>query len=836
MNTIASSVCWRVICSIAIITLATCAPIGRSNSLSLPPTMEPIEPPKCLDDLEIHLTSNPSTIVYGESSVVSWSVDLPPNCVQISVRLNGRPVAKSGRQTVMPSHDTKYTVRVFFSLKGVPGEMAPSSTQITVTYPAVVVIDDNTTDPVGALVGALQSTTNQKVQLCNVDIDLTGYTNIVLGDNRSLIASPECERGPHSLGPRIFVTDERGSEPLFLIHGDNVTISGFRLEGPTRDIGSGDDNKEFGIKIRPFDRETPVEGIEISNMEISYWSGVGVYVTDTQAENERGRLFKMSVDAIHLKNNYFHHNRHDSGEGYGVEITGGAYALIERNVFDLNRHAIAGGSRPKDKDNYDYSGYTARNNLILSGGGRHCLEGSGKGALAGGLVGGLVGGIVGGLLGGPIGAGIGAAIGVGIGAGVGGGVIPICWQTHQIDMHGDQNIWPTQHNWQCGIAGETIIIERNTILYNKGTAIKIRGNPKDKAIVDSNVFAQEENDAIYQSGDCGWFDTSVANPIEILPNNVFDFDAYGHYGVCDFDGDGIDDLFLATGNMWWYSSYGEFHWTYLSERSERLNQVRLGYFDDDLLCDVLMESNGEWVISSGGTGEWRSIGQFGAPLSEVAFGQFDSSGPNPTISGTSGVPSRTTHAFWRTQNCDTSCDWLVTPLSDPDWQLVGSSSFPMSDLRFGDFTGDGVTDVLAVEGGRWAISESARGAWQELNPDLDDDVDSLYIADLDNNNIDDLIKLESTQYRMIGNIVVETFTWWVSDDGRSHWRKLRPEPYKFTRSANISVPPIFAFAGRFGAAPGGGVLLIDHDRIGHFFSEAEKDTGALPDWLSLFPY
>jgi hypothetical protein len=35
--------------------------------------------------------------------------------------------------------------------------------------------------------------------------------------------------------------------------------------------------------------------------------------------------------------------------------------LIERNVFDFNRHAIAAGSEPG-------TGYTAQHNLVLKGG------------------------------------------------------------------------------------------------------------------------------------------------------------------------------------------------------------------------------------------------------------------------------------------------------------------------------------------------------------------------------------------------------------------------------------------------------------------------------------
>src|SRR5205823_14111350 len=112
----------------------------------------------------------------------------------------------------------------------------------------------------------------------------------------------------------------------------------------------------------------------------------------------------------------------------------------------------------------------------------------------------------------------------------------------------------------------------------------------------------------------------------------------------------------------------------------------------------------------------------------------------------------------------------------PAWRDVQSSSFPMNKLRFGDFTGDGVTDVLAVQGGRWSISESGTGSWQRLNQNLSDDVGSLLIADLNNNNIDDLIRLDRTKH-ITNNLVEETFTWMVSDDGRSPWRQLKSYTY-----------------------------------------------------------
>jgi hypothetical protein len=164
---------------------------------------------------------------------------------------------------------------------------------------------------------------------------------------------------------------------------------------------------------------------------------------------------------------------------------------------------------------------------------------------------------------------------------------------------------------------------------------------------------------------------------------------------------------------------------------------------------------------------------------------------------------------------------------------VQSSSVPMEKLRFGDFSGDGVTDVLAVVSGRWSISESARGQWTVLNRHLSSDVRSLYIADLDNNNIDDIIRLE-TKIRGAGPDSPVNLTWWVSDDGRSRWRELRS--YSTTVQLLRESPGLFAFSGRFGAEPGAGVLLTDVDRKGRFFSEADGRTGPSAEWTSRFAY
>jgi hypothetical protein len=476
-----------------------------------------------------------------------------------------------------------------------------------------------------------------------------------------------------------------------------------------------------------------------------------------------------SPDQVRIIGNYIHNNQQPRtiteghAGGYGVEVTDGAYARIAQNVFSTNRHAIAGGGW--------MGGYDATQNLVLRYGGVHFDT-----------------------------------------------IVTI--HTHQFDIHG------TGDNGFRGWAGARTWYTFNAFQYDNGNAIKVRGSPRCGIDINNNVFPHHglEKD---------WGQDAVAlqyrediGAIKLGPNNRLDTQTYGDYGVCDFDGDGIDDLFLATGVSWWFSGGGEFPWRFLAQRSERLNQVRFGYFDADGKCDVLAESNGAWVISSGGTGQWHPFTQAHAPWDQVAFGQFDLSQRDHRA----GATRSTSHAFWRTP----SGQWKIAKLSGPDqgWKDVASSGFPMSALRFGDFDGDGVTDVLAVEGGRWAISSGATGSWRRINGSLNDAVSGLFIADVDNNNKDDLIRMKPrvATAGTGGNPSSITIEWEISYDGATPWKPLRS--YRFpVGGARIAV-----FAGRFGTAPGAGILTVDPGGTGNFYAPLETRVGAKPNWTSTFRY
>lgn len=211
----------------------------------------------------------------------------------------------------------------------------------------------------------------------------------------------------------------------------------------------------------------------------------------------------------------------------------------ERNVFDYNRHAIAG-------DGSDWSGYRAYRNLVLQHGGKHKNK-----------------------------------------------YTHIWGHTHQFDMHGQSC------QAQCGTAGHSIDIALNSFLYTAGKAIKIRGVPQRGAYVTRNVFAHDAPwDAVDQ--------TTIRSTFPFykrvyLDNNRFGINGAEQYGVCDFDGDGTSDRFMATGETWWYASRGTGPWVYLNTSQKLLSEVTLGLFDGDNRCDVVTGG----LISSGGTSHWR---------------------------------------------------------------------------------------------------------------------------------------------------------------------------------------------------------------------------------------
>jgi hypothetical protein len=603
----------------------------------------------------------------------------------------------------------------------------------------------------------------------DVDIDLTNVGPIIVKRGvtvtsvRAFPSEPEKRapgrgkpllpgRAPNANGPRLYTrAHPRGllqipctDDPAVGLN-DNVHLSNFRLQGPDKNIESTDDHLQIGIIV------DSCVGVEISNMDISGWSWAGIRIVDDPKNFGGGRIDKP--EQVVIRGNYIHNNQHEGENGYGIDLALGATALIEENVFDTNRHSIAGNG---------YSdGYRAERNLVLKGGGYHKLG----------------------------------------------------FHTHVFDMHGTANCGirgvVNDSAWNCGRAGGLIVINDNAFQYSAENDIKIRGKPQIEAVILRNVFpfSRLEGGTVL-SGGIAVTQGKTNITIGKGPNaNITGYDSYGKYGICDFDGDGKDDLFLATGATWWFSSSGEFQWTYLKQAKETIDQLKLGYINGDNRCDVLAANGDSWEVSDGGTAAWRPIGRFAVPMSEVVLGRF-----GPPVSGL----GQTSHAFRRAADGQ----WYVTSLAAPSWTPAQSSSIPLSKLRFADFTGDGITDVLAVQGGHWSISASGTGEWETLNPKLSQSFDSLSIGDLDADGRADIVRFQPSG----ANALTPSVSW----GGRSDWAAL-PKVTGVAYGA-FALLPLHAFVGRFDAIGGADLLVVDGKRNGRFANRA----GTM--WNSQYPY
>jgi hypothetical protein len=167
------------------------------------------------------------------------------------------------------------------------------------------------------------------------------------------------DRGSRGSPGALIYSDAFGTRPLVRILGPGARITGLRLRGPdpkrrmehhrrSFNAARGDDKQQHDYYYRlPMSNgiQTSSDNLEVDNCELSGWSVAAV------------SLAAGSGHRIH--HNYIHHNQLN-GLGYGVSHGYGASvsSLIECNLFDFNRHSIAGTGAPGNS-------YEARNNVEL---------------------------------------------------------------------------------------------------------------------------------------------------------------------------------------------------------------------------------------------------------------------------------------------------------------------------------------------------------------------------------------------------------------------------------------------------------------------------------------
>jgi hypothetical protein len=169
------------------------------------------------------------------------------------------------------------------------------------------------------------------------------------------------DRGHGGSQGALLMSDALKTPAMIRATGPGVRITGLRIRGPNpkryldhhrRSFGEGGRGHEYYYKFPTSNGiTTEYPRLEVDNCEISGFAHAGVYL--------------ITAEGHHIHHNYIHHCQYQ-GLGYGV-CHNTASSLIEQNLFNWNRHSIAGTGRPG-------SSYVARHNVELGESLSHCFD------------------------------------------------------------------------------------------------------------------------------------------------------------------------------------------------------------------------------------------------------------------------------------------------------------------------------------------------------------------------------------------------------------------------------------------------------------------------------
>ena len=474
-------------------------------------------------------------------------------------------------------------------------------------------------------------------------------------------------RSPTEDGGLLYMSRRLVDRPHMLDLGSNTRVTGLRLRGYNPSDTTVRKDPSDAIFIQSND-------VMVDNNEISGWPGAGVGIAN--ALNSR-----TTAGRIHVTRNYIHNNV-QCNLGYGVVVGGKGFALIDKNVFDFNRHDVAG-------DGAAGTGYIAELNFVLTSG-------------------------------------------------------PTCngHYNQHFDMHGTG---PDGYGGTGGeyieIRHNTIRGEQRYGILGRLTrpAFDLRGTPTDRAIFNENAVAHDgEDEAVrLDSVDRG---SLKAQRKLFVSDNRYDVDTELELGVGDFNGDGRADVFQAAGAVWAYSPSGRREWHFLNDSSLRLDRLGLADFDGDGKTDVFSQQGDTWRVSYGGTTEFKPLpAGSNIDISTYRFADFDGDKKADVFraNGSQWYISSGGATAWQPLapssfkvgdlrfgdfNGDGKTDvfslansqWSVSYGGATGWQRLNARlSSDLGKLGFADFNGDGRTDVARLNDGKLEVSLGGTTPWQK---------------------------------------------------------------------------------------------------------------------------
>lgn len=521
------------------------------------------------------------------------------------------------------------------------------------------------------------------------------------------------DRRGEAEGPQIMLSPGHDNTGLFATKGgDHVRITGLRLRGAGRDPGGSQP------ALKGINGDAGVVAW-IDHNDISDWTTSGIDLNGTDDDDITcPATIPVRSQIVRIFRNFIHDNSQVHTDGYGVVSGSGSDPLIFGNMFQKNYHSIA-------SDGFALSAYSAISNLIMPGDG-----------------------------------------------------------DTDVDMHG-QSAKSGTHDFG-GIGGIGVEASNNTFLGTDKTNFGMRGTPCSGALDTfySNVVVRDISGSVTvvpdgqtgQNSEVSWTSVNTNVPFLRVDSRFSMPNPTQAFLVGDFDGDGKDDLFMATGSGWYYSPAGNAEWRFLSAKTETLGSVLLGDFDGDGRTDVFTQIGDKWMVSWGGRSDWQLLSEnHGGAVNKAPAGIVDFVIGDFVGDGRSDV-------FYADGK-----EWWVSDGGAGPFTFYATSSYKRPDILFGDFDGDGKTDVAGVVANQWMfVPANGPHSWTPLRAELTKTMSGLIVADFDGNGKTDIAQFDTS---------TNPVSMRISFDGRGDWQTLNP-----------NAPSIVAI-GRFDNKKGSDILI-----------------------------
>ncbi|MCB0609146.1 MAG: VCBS repeat-containing protein [Lewinella sp.] len=152
----------------------------------------------------------------------------------------------------------------------------------------------------------------------------------------------------------------------------------------------------------------------------------------------------------------------------------------------------------------------------------------------------------------------------------------------------------------------------------------------------------------------------------------------------------------------------------------------------------------QWMYSPSGSSSYQNLAFDAEPMSNLRFGDFNGDGKTDVFKSTGGK-------------------WYYSPGGAGSWVVLQSNPNTVDKLAFGDFNGDHKTDVFYVLGGQWKYSSGGVAAWTNIAQAPGSSVENLAFGDFNGDGKTDVFTVTNGQ-------------WKYSSGGAGSWLNLAQDP------------------------------------------------------------